>query len=130
MAFIYENPNPIANITGDCVVRACSIATNKSWDRTYEEISRLGQAMGLMPDKGAVWGAFLRKNGFVREIIPNTCPDCYTVRQFCEDHPYGTYVLAIDGNPGHVVCAIDGNIYDIWDSQDEIPTYYYRRTKK
>ena len=53
MAFVYTNPNPIANITGDCVIRACSIATNRSWDATYKDIAHLGQSMGLMPDKGA-----------------------------------------------------------------------------
>lgn len=125
MAFVYTNPNPIANITGDCVIRACSIATRRTWDDTYRDIARLGQSMGLMPDKGAVWGAYLRQRGFYREIIPNTCPDCYTVKRFALDHPKGTYVLAIDGSPGHVVAVVDGDYLDIWDSGDEIPTYYY-----
>ena len=125
MAFVYTNPNPIANITGDCVIRACSIATRRTWDDTYEAISKLGQSMGLMPDKGAVWGAYLRQRGFYREIIPNSCPDCYTVKRFAKDHPKGVYVLAIDGNPGHVVTVVNGDYLDIWDCGDEIPTYYY-----
>ena len=125
MAFVYTNPNPISNLTGDCVIRACAIATRRSWDATYEDIAMLGQKMGLMPDKGAVWGAYLRQKGFYREIIPNSCPDCYTVKRFAQDHPNGTYVLAIDGNPGHVVAVINGDYLDIWDCGDEIPTYYY-----
>lgn len=125
MAYIYYNNNPISLHTGDCVIRACSIASGMSWDATYNKIADLGQSMGLMPDKGAVWGAFLRQRGFYREIIPNSCPDCYTVRKFAKDHPEGTYVLAVDGNPGHVVCVKNGDYFDIWDSGDEIPTYYY-----
>jgi hypothetical protein len=35
------------------------------------------------------------------------------------------YVLAIVGNPGHVVTAVDGDYYDIWDCGDEIPSFYY-----
>lgn len=125
MAYIHYNNNPISLRTGDCVIRACSLATDRSWDATYKDIAKLGQAMGLMPDKGAVWGAYLRQRGFYRDIISNRCPDCFTVRQFAKEHPRGTYVLAIDGNPGHVVCVKNGDWIDIWDSGDEIPTYYY-----
>ncbi len=125
MAYIHYNNNPISLRTGDCVIRACSLATDRSWDATYTDIAKLGQAMGLMPDKGAVWGAYLRQRGFYRDIISNRCPDCFTVRQFAKEHPRGTYVLAIDGNPGHVVCVKNGDWIDIWDSGDEIPTYYY-----
>lgn len=125
MAYIHYNNNPISLRTGDCVIRACSLATDRSWDATYKDIAKLGQSMGLMPDKGAVWGAYLRQRGFYRDIISNRCPDCFTVRQFAKEHPRGTYVLAIDGNPGHVVCVKNGDWIDIWDSGDEIPTYYY-----
>ena len=77
-----------------------------------------------MPSANAVWGSYLRKKGFVREIIPNTCPDCYTVEDFCRDNPKGTYILALSG---HVVAVIDGKYYDTWDSGDEIPIYYWYR---
>lgn len=127
MAYRYVNLNPLSNTTGDCAVRASAIATNMSWDRTYKEMAELGRMMGLMPDQGAVWGAFLRKHGFYRDIIPNTCPDCYTVEDFANEHPIGEYVLAITGNPGHVVTVIDGDWLDIFDSGEEIPSFYYYR---
>jgi hypothetical protein len=125
MGYRYVNLNPLSNTTGDCAIRACALATNRSWDKTYEEIANLGRMMGLMPDQGAVWGAYLRKHGFYRAIIPNSCPDCFSVKDFAEDHPYGVYVLAINGNPGHVVAVIDGDYLDIWDSGEEIPAFYY-----
>ena len=125
MAYRYVNLNPLSNTTGDCAIRASALATNRSWDRTYEEIAELGRMMGLMPDQGAVWGAYLRKHGFKRAIVPNTCPDCYTVSEFAQDHPFGVYVLAITGNPGHVVAVVDGDYLDIWDSGGEIPSFYY-----
>ena len=72
----------------------------------------------------AAWGAVLRQHGFYRAVIPNFCPDCYTARDFCIDHPRGVYVLGF-GN--HVATVIDGKILDTWDSSDEIPTYYWYR---
>ena len=35
------NPNPLGKQTSDCVVRAISVATNKSWRRVYDEPRRL-----------------------------------------------------------------------------------------
>ena len=34
----------------------------------------------------------------------------------------GTYILALSG---HVVCVQDGVIYDSWNSENEIPLYYW-----
>ena len=77
-----------------------------------------------MPSSNAVWGSFLQKNGYVRKIIPNMCPECYTVIQFCIDNPHGKFLLATGT---HVIAVIDGNYYDTWDSGDEIPIYYWRK---
>ena len=118
------NNNPTGLRVGDCAIRAVSLALNKDWESTYLLIALNGLQMGDMPSSNSVWGSVLREAGFVRENLPNTCPDCYTVRDFCEEHPKGTYVLGLSG---HVVTAKDGNWYDIWDSGDEIVLFYWRR---
>jgi hypothetical protein len=71
-----------------------------------------------------VWGAYLRKNGFKRYVIPNTCPDCYAVSDFCLDHPVGEFILATGS---HVVAVINGDYYDSWDSGNEVPVYFWTR---
>lgn len=81
-----------------------------------------------MPEANHVWASYLRSEGFRRYSIPDTCPVCYTVKDFCVDHPYGTYLLVIVNHGiggGHVVAVCDGNYYDVWDSGNEIPTYYW-----
>jgi hypothetical protein len=70
----------------------------------------------------AVWSKYLFENGYVRYAIPNTCPYCYTVRDFCKDHPVGKFLLAIGK---HVVTVIDGDYYDTWDSGDQVPISYW-----
>lgn len=77
-----------------------------------------------LPHANHVWGAYLRHRGFRRNIIPNECPDCYSVSDFCKDHPKGNFVLALSG---HVVAVVDGNYYDTWDSGDEVPIYYWEK---
>lgn len=77
-----------------------------------------------MPSSNAVWAAFLYREGYRRHVIPNTCPFCYTVKQFTLDHPSGRYLLATGS---HVVAVIDGDYYDTWNSGDEIPIYYWKK---
>lgn len=122
--FVEYNPNPYNRRVGDCAVRAVAKALNEDWDTAFTRLIISAYEMGDMPSSDSVWGATLRKNGFRRETIPNDCPNCYTVSEFAEAHPTGTYVLALGG---HVLAVDDGNIYDSWDSSNEIPQYYYTK---
>ena len=83
-----------------------------------------GLIMGDLPSANSVWSAYLRQQGFTRNVIPNTCSDCYTVVDFCADHPCGVYVLALSS---HVVCVEDGTYFDTWDSGSEIPLFYWAK---
>lgn len=124
--FIEFNPNPVGRKVGDCAVRAIARALHISWEDAYMLISRAGLDMGDMPSSDSVWGAVLRQNGFYRKTIPNTCPMCYTAGDFAKDHPYGTFVL---GFGGHVATVVNGNLYDSWDSSNEVPQYYWYRER-
>lgn len=122
--YVEYNPNPYNRRVGDCAVRAVAKAFNEDWDTAFTRLIISAYEMGDMPSSDSVWGATLRKNGFRRETISNDCPNCYTVAEFAEAHPTGTYVLALGG---HVLTVDDGNIYDSWDSSNEIPQYYYTK---
>lgn len=118
------NPSPAGRNVGDCAVRAISKALGTDWETAYALIAMNGYLMADMPSSNAVWGAVLRQNGFYRQAIPDTCPECYTIQQFAEDHPHGVYVV---GTGTHVVCVKDGMIFDSWDSSQEIPQYFWSR---
>lgn len=124
MAYIFNNPNPKKILVGDCVIRGISILTDKPWEYTYIEILIQGYDMYDMPSSNEVWGAYLKSQGYSKKLIPNTCPDCYTIKDFCEDNPKGHYLLATGT---HVVAVIDGDYYDTWDSGNEIPIYYFTK---
>lgn len=120
--WVYDNPNPRKRRTDDCVVRAVSIASGQTWDETYTGVALTGYAMDDMPSMNHVWRAYLRGLGFKRKEIPDTCPDCYTVNDFADDHPDGRYVL---GTGTHAVAVVDGRVMDTFDSRELIPMYYY-----
>ncbi len=118
------NPNTDNNKAGDCVIRAITKALNKTWEEAYIGVITKGFELRDMPSINYVWGSYLKDNGFKRKVIPDTCPDCYTVNDFANDHPKGVYILSTGT---HVVAVVDGNYYDTWDSGDEIPIYYFER---
>ena len=121
--WIEYNVNPISNRVEDCAIRAISVALNISWDDAFDLIAHNAKQMGSVMHSNVVFGSVLRQHGFTRRIIPDTCPDCYTIKDFCIDHPKGTYVV---GTGSHVVAVIDGNYIDTWDSGNEIPIYYWK----
>lgn len=89
----YKNPNPSNKIVGDCVVRAIAIALHKGWKEIYLDLCYQGLTLCDMPSSNHVWKSYLQDRGFRIGIIPNTCPDCYTIAEFAEDNRDGTYIL-------------------------------------
>ena len=127
MGFIPYNPNPRGKNAGDCAVRAVAKATDTSWQNAYSGLVLEGYKRGDLPNANHVWGAYLKRKGFKKAIVPDTCPDCYTVAEFAADHPHGMYVLALDN---HVVAVNDGDWFDSWDSADEPVNYFWFKEEK
>ena len=115
------NPNPLNKLVGDCVVRAITKAVDKSWGEVYLGLCILGYMMADWGSSNQVWGAYLRQHGFERKVIPEDC----TVEDFCKEHPEGIYVL---GTGSHAVAVVCGKSFDAWNSEREIPIYYYSRS--
>ena len=127
--WIAYNPNPASmRKVGDCSVRAVAKALDTDWETAFIKLCVNALAMGDMPNANNVISSVLRQNGFKRMDLPHNCPDCYTVIDFCRDHPIGTYILGIGNrSSGHAVAVVDGNYYDTWDSGLEIPDFYWRK---
>lgn len=118
------NPNPAGRAVGDCAVRAVAAALGVDWETAFAMIAENAFLMADMPSSNSVWGAVLRQHGFRRYAIPNTCPDCYTMGQFAEDHPEGVFVV---GTGNHVATIRDGMVWDSWNSLRELPQFYWTK---
>ena len=122
----YVNKNPRNKCVGDCTVRAISTATDNGWMETYLDLCLFGLLMADMPSANAVSTAYLKNKGFRRRTIPDDCPDCYTIENFCKDHQKGTFVI---GTGSHLTAVIDGTLWDSWDSRNETPVYYFEKSE-
>ena len=117
------NPNRFEKNVGDCVVRAVSKALDVSWETAYIMLCVEGFLLADLPSSNAIWSSLLKKKGFKRYTIEE-CPECYTVEDFCHDHPFGVYVI---GTGSHAVCVVDGCYHDAWNSGKETPVYYFEK---
>lgn len=123
----FYQPNPLEKRTEDCVIRALTKALDVDWETAsiYAIIQQIMDAD--IYTKNYVWGNLLLRNGYTKHHLPDTCPDCYTIRNFADDHKQGTYIV---GTGDHVVAVIDGDYYDTFDSGDAVPVVYYRKERK
>ena len=118
------NPNPRGLSVGDCTVRSICAVTRLDWRTVHHFLCALSGWLCNMPSANDVWWRALELIGFRRVVLLDRCPACYTVRDFCRDHPRGVYIL---GPPEHAVAVIRGRYWDAWDSGETIPSFYFTR---
>lgn len=105
----YYNANAVNRYTDDCVIRAISCATNKSWDYVYDYLSDLAQYHGTLLDKREFVRWYLDTNF---ERLNNVG---YTVGETSAMYPNSTLLITMNG---HITCSKNGIIYDTFDCRD------------
>ena len=125
--YVFYQPNPQLKRTDDCVIRALTKALDVDWETAsiYAIVQQIRDAD--IYTKNYVWGNLLIRNGFSKHHLPDKCPDCYTIKDFCNDNREGMYIV---GTGDHVVTVINGEYYDSFDSGDMVPIIYYRKEPK
>lgn len=107
----YYNANPHHRHIDDCVIRALSLLTNKSWNELYDELSDISNNQGYMVDNVEFVEDYLDKR-YKRE-----CHYSKTLEEFVKEFPYGKYAVTMNG---HITSVIDGVIYDTFDPSKRV----------
>jgi hypothetical protein len=105
----FYNKNPLNKFEDDCVIRAISCATNKSWDYVYDYLSDIAQYEGTLLDKKEFVTNYLDKTYQRLKNIKGSVG--YVSSLF----PYNTLIIAAKS---HLVCSKQGVIYDTFDSRN------------
>ena len=111
----YYNENPLNKYEDDCVIRAISCATNKSWDYVYDYLSDIAQYEGTLLDK----------KDFVINYLDRTFKrinEKGTVGHVSSLYPYNTLLITMNG---HIVCSKNGIIYDTFDCRNRQVEYVW-----
>jgi len=122
--WIKTNPNPNGKNVGDCTIRAISLALMEPWAKIYLDLCLQGYMMGDMPSSNDVWGTYLTDRGWQYHRLQDTCPFCYTIKDFAEEHNTGTFIV---GTGSHVVCVQEGDWLDAWNSGEKVPMFFFSK---
>lgn len=136
-ALVRYNANTSANNVGDCVKRAISLAFNLPYSKVSKELAKISndynaEVGGNFVDYSHryVYSKFLESKGL--PLRPTTIPldEITTLDEFADTHTEGTYLVHTghtkdNMRTSHIVCIIDGKIYDSWDSRKEYAKSYW-----
>ena len=107
--YSFYNANAKGNFVNDCVVRAISVAENKTWDQTYEELSCIAQEEGILLDDVNFVESYLDSK---YRRVPHLS---MTVGDVIEEFPEGIFLITMNG---HITVIVDGVLYDTFDCRD------------
>ena len=122
--FKYYNPHPKGLSTDDCVKRSIVAVTGLDYSRVQRELNEYKAVTGARSFNST---KNLRYAQDVLKAEKISFQSKLTVRDFCEKHPHGRYILDMDG---HWSACVDGHIYDTWDCSSETVNFAYKVTTK
>lgn len=111
--WIEYNPNPCSRRVGDCAIRACCKATNRTWNEVFDALVQIAYRQKDVLSANKVWGEYLSDNGYVR-YEPDYPMDVY---KFCCNFPRGTYVLGLDALEDFM-CSVSSMVKQICRDAD------------
>ena len=112
----FYNANAVNKFEDDCVIRAISCATNRSWDNVYDYLSDIAQYEGTLFDK----------KPFVISYLDRTYERLYGLHGsvgYISSLFLNNILLITTG--GHIVCSKHGIIYDTFDCRDRETEYVW-----
>lgn len=109
--FRYYNINPQGEKRNDCVTRAISLASGLPYAKIRKKLFHTARLLDCMRLCVTCYEFLIRE---VLGGIPVNC-EGMTINDFSKLHPYGTYLLRMDG---HISTLIDFTVYDIFDCRE------------
>lgn len=121
--FEYYQPND--HTCGDCSIRAVAKALNCTWKESLTKLYDVAMKIQDSPSSRDAIDGVLKDNGFKWvPTNPKRGEKRQTVANFAKDNNVGTYVFNVSN---HIVTAVDGKYYDIWDSGDKSLYGYWKK---
>ena len=93
--------------TGDCVIRAISIAEKKRYKDIFEELTTMGLAVGRFANDDKVWQSYLKQQGWIEVKYGRGA------RLLREHNLLGRNIAVINR---HITAVINSTFYDTWDT--------------
>ena len=129
----FYNANPKDKKTGDCVIRALSVAFNKDWDTILDELVGYAHRYKQMVDSDELYIKYIKNNGYTTEKQPRYENGTkYTGEEFCDLLNYRglNYPVLAHIGSHHITVFVNGRddtyrVNDTWNcSRDKVGKVY------
>ena len=126
MKYIKYNNNPKNRKTADCVVRAISLALDKSWEDVYLSMVNFGLKQGLVFNDKRNVKKYLEKYVYLKtEPMPRRNDNTrYTLEEFADElaQTNKTYIVSV---AKHLTVVKNKKLFDTWDcSKKSVGNYW------
>lgn len=91
--YFYYNANSHGKFVNDCVIRAIAVAEGKTWDETYDDLSRIAKKNGILLDDVSFVDPLLDYR-YSKVPFRNRT----TVGDFVASAPTGVYLITMRGH--------------------------------
>lgn len=118
-----KNVNPKGKKTGDCVVRALSLALGRDYLDVYKELFEISVQTGYIVNDKHVEEKFMARHGFVKHKQPKkSTGKKYLVGEIdklCKDK------VIVISCAHHLTVVLGGVLTDCWDCRGKCISNYY-----
>ena len=122
-AFRYYNCNPHHRRTADCVIRAIAAGTGEPWEKILKDLTEYMLRDGHMLNTPELYGKYLEDRGWTKQKQPVQANGRKVrVGEFVQNFKKCAIVHA---GSGHITYIAEGNVWDIWDTSNEIMGNYW-----
>lgn len=119
------NLNPKNKKTTDCVVRALTLATGKTYKEVYLELVELSLKTGYFINEKRLEDKFLEQNGFIKIKQPRKYNGLkYKIGEIDELVDCLNNVVIVRC-AHHLTAVKDYTLYDLWDCRHKTINNYY-----
>jgi|SRR5690606_29910674 len=127
IGFEKRNVNPKNKKTGDCVIRALTIATEQPYEVVRDELFELMKKTGYSMDSKQNYERYLKQKGWIKHKQPRKSNGKkYKVAEIDKFIEQNERVVISIAN--HLTATENGKIIDLWDCRSYTILNYY--TKK
>lgn len=112
-SFTYYNNNPLSLEEEDCVTRAIALASNLPYSAIKDKLYYMAQ---LLDCNALCVCCYSKLLDYIFQYDRVPCKG-YTVGEIVQKYDNSTLLIRMNG---HLTCAINGTLHDLWDSSDEL----------
>lgn len=125
----FYNANPNKKRTGDCVVRAISVATDKSWDDVLDELIGVAHNVKTAPNDVDCYSKYLEDNRFTKcKQMRKKDNTKYTGQEFIKKIKKDDIIVCHMG-AHHLTAIKNKKIWDTWDCSNGCVGIYWIKSK-